>query len=625
MNLFSELKRRNVFRVAGVYAVVGWLVAQIVALAANSFAAPDWVMQMLIVALVVGLPIAMVFAWAFEMTPNGVKRTEAVAEVDSIAEQTGRKLDFAILGGLMLVAALAIFQILQPAAPGIATPDSITPQTHKETPTAQLAETEQEKSIAVLPFVNMSSDPEQEYFADGISEEILNVLVRIPKLKVAGRTSSFSFKGKNEDLRKIGEALDVNHILEGSVRRSGVKLRITAQLIRSDDGFHLWSDTYDREIADIFDIQDEIAKDVADKLAISLGLDGYSRAQERTEDLLVYENYLKAKQLYLERGRDNLDTALALLNEATQKDPDYAPAWAVLASVYSVYGAYVPVDEAKEKDRYWQDLGRSAAERAIELDPELAEAIALVGVFYYYDFDFITAYEYYDRALALAPDSHEILDIVAQSGHEVGYFDESLQAITRASEIDPLVPMYRNGKAWAYRTKVELEKAIVSANRAIELDPTLEFPYNNLRFTYADLKNLEGIRATIKRAVDNGAYPDEYLEAYQPLFDIIDKHSATEHEAALRQLVQQTSNQELELLILNYLKDVNGLIAHLEKNNWDRPFRTNPGLFWIRTPDYYANQRWKEQVRKDGVLALWQSRGFPTHCKPVGDDDFECE
>ena len=191
-------------------------------------------------------------------------------------------------------------------------------------------------SIAVLPFTDLSEAGDQEFFSDGISEEILNVLVRIPDLKVAGRTSSFSFKGKNADLREIGATLGVSHLLEGSVRRSGARLRITAQLIRSDDGFHLWSETFDREQTDIFEIQDEIARAIADQLALSLGLDDGPIIPDRTDDIVAYENYLRAEQLYFKRGKENLEIAALMLGEVIARDPDYAPAWSALSGV--LYG-----------------------------------------------------------------------------------------------------------------------------------------------------------------------------------------------------------------------------------------------------------------------------------------------
>jgi TolB-like protein len=252
--LFEELKRRNVFKVGTAYVVLAWLLAQITDVFLEPFGAPDWVIKTILLVLVAGFPLALFFAWAFEMTPEGIKKEKDVDRNESITHETGQKLNLAII--FILVLALGYFAFdkfvldVERDAELVRATEDI----------AAAAEAKPgQKSIAVLPFVNMSEDTSNEYFSDGISEEILNSLARVKELKVAGRTSSFAFKGQNQDLRKIGDALGVEHILEGSVRKAGAKVRITAQLIQVDDGFHLWSDTYDRELNDVFAIQDEIA------------------------------------------------------------------------------------------------------------------------------------------------------------------------------------------------------------------------------------------------------------------------------------------------------------------------------------------------------------------------------
>ncbi|MDX1403929.1 MAG: hypothetical protein R3192_05305, partial [Woeseiaceae bacterium] len=239
MTFFAELKRRNVFRVGIAYVIVGWLLAQVAELAFDAYGAPEWVLKSVLFILLLGLPLALFFAWVFELTPEGIKLEKHVDRSQSITPQTGRKLDFIIIGVLVVaVGFLLVDKFLLSESP-VASDEIMAMES---------------QSIAVLPFVNMSDD--DDYFADGLSEELLNLLAKIPDLKVAGRTSSFAFKGRNEDLREIGEALDVSKVLEGSVRRSGNRLRVTAQLVNVEDGYHLWSETYDRQMADIFDIQD---------------------------------------------------------------------------------------------------------------------------------------------------------------------------------------------------------------------------------------------------------------------------------------------------------------------------------------------------------------------------------
>ena len=312
-NLFSELKRRNVFRVAIAYTIIGWVLAQVGDLIFPTFGAPDWVLKVLVSLVILGFPVALIFAWAYEITPEGVKLERDVDRTGSITRKTGRKLDLIIVG-LMAIAiayfAVDKFVLNQPADEHIA---------------AKPQKTTSELSIAVLPFANMTADKENEFFADGLSEELLNVLSQVQDLKVTGRTSSFFYKGKNEDLRKIGETLGVANILEGSVRRQGDAVRITAQLVRAEDGFHLWSQTYDRTLDDVFAIQDDIAESVT--RALNIVLDDANRERMRAvgvRDVDAFIAYQKAYELSeighgtedlvptLKRSTEYLDAAIAL-------------------------------------------------------------------------------------------------------------------------------------------------------------------------------------------------------------------------------------------------------------------------------------------------------------------------
>ena len=286
MSFIAELKRRNVVRVGIAYAVIGWFLAQVAEFAFENFDAPPWVLKSFVVMLVLGLPIALFFAWAFELTPEGVKREQDVDRSKSITPTTGRKLNFVIIGALALALAYFVWERQADVSP--------------VEPAAQAnVASDTEVSIAVLPFVNMSSDPENEYFADGLSEELLNQLAQIPNLLVAGRTSSFSFKGKNEDLRVIGATLDVANVLEGSVRRQGNNVRVTAQLIRVTEGFHLWSNTYDRTMDDVFVIQDDISSNVATAMKIVLDESSRQRMQRAgVRNVEAFIEYQKGQELF---------------------------------------------------------------------------------------------------------------------------------------------------------------------------------------------------------------------------------------------------------------------------------------------------------------------------------------
>ncbi len=421
MSFIKELKRRNVIRVAIAYAVAAWLLIEFSATTFPMLKLPEWTATFVTVLLMIGFPVALIFAWAYELTPEGLKKEKDVVRSESITHVTGRKLDFIII--TVLVLALGYFAydkfLLQP-----------------------VFESQQmvKKSIAVLPFVNMSDDASNEYFSDGISEEILNALAKVKDLKVAGRTSSFAFKGRNEDLRTIGEMLGVSHILEGSVRKAGVQVRITAQLVKADDGFHLWSDTYDRELTDIFAIQDEIATEILIQLKAQLLDEERQVLVSQRTDPEVYDLYLLAKQRLYHRARQTIESAVELLDQAIAKDPEYAPAYAqrgiaTLLLSESQYGT-TPDAEAQRQSKRFIDA-------ALEKDPQLAEAWAGLGL-YHKDrpAEHEQAIEALSKALSLNPNlinaSHWLQLALGNSGDPRA----ALQILEHMMQRDPL---YRPG------------------------------------------------------------------------------------------------------------------------------------------------------------------------------------
>ncbi len=341
MSLFNELKRRNVIKVTIAYIVMAWLVMQVADVILNNIVAPGWVFHVLLLFLAIGLPFAVFFAWAFEMTPEGLKRESEVDRSQSITTKTGRKLDFLIIG--VLVLALGYFaydKFVLSASRDDALVEATTQAVTEQAATESEASAESDKSIAVLPFVNMSDDASNEYFSDGISEELLNVLAQYPDLRVAARTSSFQFKGQNPDIEDIAQTLHVNYVLEGSVRKSGTRLRITAQLIEARTGFHLWSETFDRELVDVFAIQDEISAAIGDALEIQLALESATDKSSPTvlvaTSMEAFEAYMHGRQLINLRGRANLEEAVTHLERALALDETYAPAHAQLAIATSL-------------------------------------------------------------------------------------------------------------------------------------------------------------------------------------------------------------------------------------------------------------------------------------------------
>ena len=456
MSLFDELKRRNVFKVGIAYIVVAWLMLQVADVILNNIEAPGWVFHTILLVLAISFPLILLFAWAFEMTPEGLKREHEVDRTQSITRQTSRKLDFMIIGVMTLALGYFAYDkfVVAPqreAALIAETQQAVEEQSNTE-PVALL---DPEKSIAVLPFVNMSSDPEQEYFADGISEELLNALAKIDDLKVAGRTSSFAFKGKNQDLLEIGKVLRVNHILEGSVRKSGNRIRITAQLIKVNDGFHMWSETYDRELTDIFTIQDEISTAILVQLKTQLLGEQVSTIKTDTR---TYDLYLLAKQRIAERSQASLEMALKLLTEATGIDSNYAPALAQLGVTTIMlseqnYGDLPNAETGVNSKRY--------IDRALQLAPDNAEAISALGLYFLqYELDHQKAISELKRALAINPNLSNANNWLAIELDTIGKLQESIELRESIFLRDPLYPPNITNLQQGYMVMGQAEKAL---------------------------------------------------------------------------------------------------------------------------------------------------------------------
>ena len=460
MSFFEELKRRNVFKVGVAYLVGSWLLLQMSDILVPILGLPDSAQRFIFLLLVTGFIPALIFAWVFELTPEGLKKEKDIDRTDSIAVQTGSRLNIAII--CMLVVALAYFiwearfAVDKPAetaasGPGVAQPS---------------AAAVSEKSVAVLPFVNMSSDPEQEYFSDGLSEELLNRLAQNSRLQVAARTSSFQFKGQNQDVGEIGRQLKVDNVLEGSVRKSGNRLRITAQLIRVDSGFHLWSETYEREMDDIFAIQDEIAQAISNALEAELGTSPTSADAHPTENLEAYQAYLQARFLLAKRGEANMLEAHALFEKTVSLDPNYSKAWSSLAYNYALlpyYGTTVSVQQAWEKVSL-------AANRAIQLDPGNAEAHAALAFSNYQD-DFKSILQTYERAYELDPNSADVLNFYADFLSKIGDFTASERIQNRAIEVDPLGAVHYSDMAFLMFILNRNEEALDYGRTSARLEP----------------------------------------------------------------------------------------------------------------------------------------------------------
>jgi len=451
MSLFIELKRRNVFRVAIAYSIVAWLIAQVAEMAFESFGTPDWVMKTLLFLLVTGLPIAVIFAWAFEMTPEGIKREKDVDRSQSITQQTGRKLNYTIIAVLVLALTLSLatrdWSDKAPHDPAIAEPAS------------------DDTSIAVLPFVNMSDDKENEYFSDGISEELLNVLVKVEGLRVASRTSAFSFKGKDTPIPEIADALKVEHILEGSVRKAGDTIRITAQLIDVKTDSHLWSDTYDRKFEDIFVIQDEISAHIVDALKIALGAGEVVQTASRpTDNFAAYEDYLKARHFWQRRGADNIQKAIDLLTNVVEADPGFAGAWSSLGAAHLTMPSY----SGEPQDHHFP-LALEYARKSLELDPSIAEAHATIGDLLRFDKHWSEAERHYLKAIELEPKNPTGYLWYSEQLSATGRKEAALEFTLKALELDPFAPGPSSMASYAYAMNGDIDQAIKRSQSAWEL------------------------------------------------------------------------------------------------------------------------------------------------------------
>jgi TolB-like protein len=423
MSLITELKRRNVFKVAAAYTIVGWLLVQVASVLLPTFESPEWVMKVLVLIVMLGFPIAVIMAWALELTPEGIKREKDIHTDDSIAHKTGRKLDFAIIGLLAIALAYVVIDnYVLDTGPEQAAVVGTMPD-----PGDPAEPQQRDNSIAVLPFVNMSSDPEQEFFSDGLSEELLNLLAKVPDLKVIGRTSSFAFKGKNEDLRGIGEALGVSTVLEGSVRKSGERVRITAQLIEVQNGTHLWSETYDRTLTDIFAVQDDVAAAILEAMEIHVG--AAPKRGRPTENLDAYSLFLKARAAM--SVWDAIKSEEFLL-QAVELDPDFAEAYELLAYTYwEQWGTFAAASRV-------QPLAFEAATRALAINPDLMLARMLQATSDGRNHRVVGEVESLKQILETDPNHAVALEMLVWILQYTGYFQESLELAERAVALDPL-------------------------------------------------------------------------------------------------------------------------------------------------------------------------------------------
>ena len=483
--VWGELKRRNVVRVAIAYAVVAWLSIEVSSTTFPMLNLPEWAATLVTVLLIIGFPVALILAWAFELTPEGLKKEKDVDRSESITHVTGRKIDFAIIGVLAIAVAYFVSEKFFWS-------DDVLPESRVDAPVTVAPEII--KSIAVLPFANMSADPEQEYFGDGIAEEILNGLAQVPGLRVVARTSAFSFKGQNIDIRQIGETLSANHVLEGSVRKSGERLRITAQLINVDDGYHLWSETYERQMDDVFAIQEEIARAVVSELEVTLGLnDETSLVRQGTTNTEAYNWLLRGNYYIGQQSPDAFDKAIESYAKAIELDPEFAGGHGGYAYGLAYGSFFTPYSQVVERVR-------TSYERALQIDEHQIEALMAKAVdAALMDYNFVAAEQAIRKALAIEANSTFITDaywfliLLPQRR-----FDEALKLLENAERADPLSSLVKQGAGAALWWKGDYEAALSYAEAAIELNPNDTFAAYVLSNVYVNLGRLTEAESTIR-------------------------------------------------------------------------------------------------------------------------------
>ena len=509
-SFFAELKRRNVYKVAAAYAVVAWLLIQAASILFPTFEAPPWVMKVFVAVIAAGFPLALVFAWAFELTPQGLKRTEEVPPDQSITRTTGRKLLVLVTLLALAAAGLLMWQLTRRGS----SRSSATNREPSNTSSIPL------KSIAVLPFASLSEDKTNAYFADGIQDEILTRLSKIAQLKVISRTSTQQFQSKPASVSDIAKQLGVAHVLEGSVQKAGDSVRVNVQLIKAEGDSHLWAETYDRKLTDIFAVESEVAQRIASSLEAKLtGHEKEAINYVGTKVPEAYDAYLRAIALRNSQSREDLERFIAYCRQAVELDPNYAAAWADLAIAEGfryVQGQHVEAQKATAKH---------AAETALRLDPDGEYGHAALGMYLYYcERDYDNALVALGKAREQAPSNALTAQAIALVKRRQGKLDESTDILLEAAQLDPRNEDIWANLAWSYRGMRRFADARHMYERAMAIAPN----DRGLRVRLAATVAAEGDLASAARIYQEGPPPQlgttgygaiPVLLAYQRRFD----------------------------------------------------------------------------------------------------------
>ncbi len=616
MSLLAELRRRNVIRVAALYLVTAWLLVQVAGTLLPVIEAPRWVMRALVGFLALGFVPVLAFSWVFELTPEGLKRESEIDRSQSITHRTARKLDIAVIVLLLGIGALMFWRPAREKGTegieGVATqPATSTDPATPLTPSVPFSP----GSIAVLPFADLSPGGDQAYFSDGMSEEILNALVKVDGLQVASRTSSFGFRGQEAlGVPAIAQKLAVRHVLEGSVRRAGSTLRITAQLIDAQTDRHLWSDTYDRPLTaeNVFAIQDEIAKAIVAALVESMGVQGIGSVTlaQPTADLDAYDLYLRARALFL--SRRDLGEGERLLQQAVEQDPDFAKAWELRAAVNSLIKEYGGSDLDRD------ELHRRSvayAERALSLDPASSLALASLanvrsnaGRNLGQTPDWLRIIADLERALEIDPHNINAMNWLGNALGHVGETGRSLEMFRKCMATDPqFAPCTEN----EYETLWTLGRA--DEAHAHFLDALARGRITDEYVNFSLLAHFEERTAFLFALNQTMWLPgwrraDEVYEAF--------RHLDRDHAALRDDLLQFLGDRDRGTYMGSLLVPLG---AHDE-------IPAQSLLIWgAEFARYRKSPQFKRYAELSGALAYWQAKGFPAQCRATPPDGFDCD
>lgn len=602
MNLFAELKRRNVIRAAGLYLVGAWLLVQVAGTVLPMFGAPDWVPRTIVILLVIGFVPALIFSWIFELTPQGLKRDEDVPAAQSITPQTGRRMDRVII--VVLVLALAYFAV-----------DKFVLNQHREKfatgiPSSESDVTPNEKSVAVLAFDNLSDDKSSEYFSDGVSEELLTVLQKIPGLHVAARTSAFSFKGKTATAQEIGQKLGVAHLVEGSVRKAGDVVRIAARLTQARTGEEQWSENYTRNLKDVFAVQTELAQTIVEQLRGQLAggaansttkaeIQAEVRAAEKggTKNVEAHEAYLQGRFFMNRHSEKETEQARVAYERAAQLDPQFALAWAGLAQTHVWDCNYATEGGQKEFNDHLA-AARDAVQRALSLEPDLPDALyskAMIET--NFDYDWKGAAGTLRKALALAPQDPALL---MEAGNLASARDEGTQAIEfdrRAVALDPVNAQARAFLAGNLSAQGHEEEARTEYARVAQWNPSAPNSHAGVGLTYL----LEGKfeEATVAAQKDAADWARLLIVSCARW----GQKRIPESDAALNELIAKTAETGAYQIaeVYGYRNDKDHAFEWLERARRQR----DAGLPGLRTdsllPNLHGDPRWNAFLRKVGL------------------------